>query len=91
MKITAIMNKNENEEDITGETKDNGKEENESENEVVSKILEITGKLNEIDEYFDSLSSLQSKVDEELSDLLHFIENDKNTLNQNKVQNLFLL
>ena len=49
--------------------------------EVVKKILSVSEELESIDSYFEQLSSLQSKVDEELSDLLHFIENPKNRLN----------
>lgn len=48
--------------------------------ELVKNVLDAIQKLDDLDDYFEKLSSLQSKVDEELSDLLHFIENPKNKL-----------
>lgn len=50
-------------------------------NEIVSSILEVSSKLDELDKYFEELPSRQSKVDEELSDLLHFIEDINNKIN----------
>lgn len=44
--------------------------------EIVKKIQEVCEKLCVIDNYFDSLNDEQSRVDEELSDLCHYIENN---------------
>lgn len=44
---------------------------------IIDNILEANKLLNELDEYYDSLPSLQSKVDSQLSDLYHYIENNK--------------
>ena len=49
---------------------------------LVKKILKIQDELQEIDDYFNELPNLQSKVDEELSDLLHYIENNSLTPKQ---------
>lgn len=43
---------------------------------IILQILNINSQIEELDEYFNQLPSLQSKVDEELSDLLHYIENN---------------
>ena len=43
---------------------------------IVSQILGVEGMLKDIDDYFNDLPNLQSQVDEELSDLLHYIENN---------------
>lgn len=44
---------------------------------IVNKIIEIQKNMQELDDYFDSLSELQSQKDEQLSDLLHYIENNE--------------
>lgn len=49
---------------------------------IVKKILGITDDLQDLDEYFNNLSNLQSQVDEELSDLYHYIENNDLTPKQ---------
>ena len=43
---------------------------------IVSRILGAEEMLKDIDDYFNDLPNLQSQVDEELSDLLHYIENN---------------
>ena len=43
---------------------------------IVSQILGVEEMLKDIDDYFNDLPNLQSQVDEELSDLLHYIENN---------------
>ena len=43
---------------------------------IVSQILGAEEMLKDIDDYFNDLPNLQSQVDEELSDLLHYIENN---------------
>ena len=50
--------------------------------EIIQKIIVLVANLEEIDEYFDELPNKQSKIDEELSDLLHFIENNDLTPRQ---------
>ena len=48
--------------------------------EVVKTLQEITKTLDELDTYYEGLTNelnLQSQIDEELSDLLHYIENNK--------------
>lgn len=49
---------------------------------IILQILNINSQIEELDEYFNQLPSLQSKVDEELSDLLHYIENNDLTPKQ---------
>lgn len=44
---------------------------------IIDNILEANRLLNELEEYYDNLPSLQSKVDSQLSDLYHYIENNK--------------
>ena len=66
---------------ITTEDEQNFKEYKEEKEEIdcteiVKKIQEVCEKLCVIDNYFDSLNDEQSKVDEELSDLCHYIENN---------------
>ena len=43
---------------------------------IVDKIIKAQVLLQEIDDYFNELPNLQSKVDEEIQDLLHYIENN---------------
>ena len=43
---------------------------------IVSQILGAERMSKDIDDYFNDLPNLQSQVDEELSDLLHYIENN---------------
>lgn len=43
---------------------------------IVSQILGVEKTLKDIDDYFNDLPNLQSQVDEELSDLLHYVENN---------------
>jgi len=45
--------------------------------ELISNIVLAIEKLNEIDEYIDSLADKQSILDEKTQDLLHYIENNK--------------
>ena len=49
---------------------------------VTLQILGITEQLKDLDDYFDELPNLQSQVDEELSDLLHYIESNDLTPKQ---------
>jgi len=49
---------------------------------IMQKIIESQIKLQEIDDYFNELPNLQSKVDEEIQDLLHYIENNELTPKQ---------
>ena len=61
------------------ELEQNGGETDETETSfspIVSQILGVEKTLKGIDDYFNDLPNLQSQVDEELSDLLHYIENN---------------
>lgn len=49
---------------------------------IISQILGIEEQLDDLDDYFNQLPTLQSQVDEELSDLLHYIENNDLTPKQ---------
>ena len=49
---------------------------------VTLQILGITEQLKDLNDYFDELPNLQSQVDEELSDLLHYIESNDLTPKQ---------
>lgn len=49
---------------------------------IVSQILNITQQIENLDDYFNNLSTMQSQIDEELSDLLHYIENNDLTPKQ---------
>lgn len=49
---------------------------------IITQILNVSDELKILDEYFEELPSLQSKIDEELSDLLHYIENNSLTPKQ---------
>ena len=49
---------------------------------VTLQILGIAEQLKDLDDYFDELPNLQSQVDEELSDLLHYIESNDLTPKQ---------
>lgn len=42
--------------------------------EIIEKIRDIEKNFNEVDEYFDNISSYQSQNDEYISDLLHYME-----------------
>lgn len=42
--------------------------------DIINKIQKINNDFNEIDEYFENLSSYQSQNDEYISDLLHYME-----------------
>ena len=55
---------------------DGMEETNTSLSPIVSQILGVEEMLKDIDDYFNDLPNLQSQVDEELSDLLHYIENN---------------
>lgn len=73
---------------------DNDKEWKETtikENKIVSSIVEITSMLDTLDQYFEELPTKQSRVDEELSDLLHFIENPNNKINNKQAMKLIKL
>ena len=43
--------------------------------EIINQIEEVRKKFDEIDDYFNNLSSLQSQNDEYIQDLLHYVEN----------------
>lgn len=45
--------------------------------EIIDSIVSVIEKLNEIDNYIDSLTNKQSMLDEKTQDLLHYIENNK--------------
>ena len=49
---------------------------------IVMQILGINEQLEDLDNYFNELPNLQSQIDEELSDLLHYIENNDLTPKQ---------
>lgn len=49
---------------------------------IVMQILGINEQLADLDDYFNELPNLQSQIDEELSDLLHYIENNDLTPKQ---------
>lgn len=49
---------------------------------IVMQILGINEQLEDLDNYFNELPNLQSQIDEELSDLLHYIENNDLTSKQ---------
>ena len=55
---------------------DGMEETNTSLSPIVSQILGVEEMLKDIDDYFNDLPNLQSQIDEELSDLLHYIENN---------------
>lgn len=42
--------------------------------EIIEKIKQIENHFNEVDDYFDSISTYQSQNDEYISDLLHYME-----------------
>lgn len=44
--------------------------------EILEKIKEANKLLNEVELYFDSVPAQQSKIDSQLSDLYHYIENN---------------
>lgn len=50
--------------------------------DITQKIIKIHDELNELDEYFEELPNIQSKKDEEICDLLHYIENNELTPRQ---------
>jgi len=43
--------------------------------EIINQIEEVRKKFDEIDDYFNNLSFLQSQNDEYIQDLLHYVEN----------------
>ena len=49
---------------------------------VISQIESIKEQMDDLDKYFNDLPNKQSQVDEELSDLLHYIENNDLTPKQ---------
>lgn len=49
---------------------------------IITQILKAEELLENIDDYFNDLPNLQSEVDEELSDLYHYIENNDLTPKQ---------
>lgn len=49
---------------------------------VIQKITEATKLLDELEEYSNSISELQSVADSKLSDLYHFIENNNLSASQ---------
>ena len=49
---------------------------------IVMQILGINEQIEDLDDYFNELPNLQSQIDEELSDLLHYIENNDLTPKQ---------
>lgn len=50
--------------------------------DILSETKEIVQKLNELDEYFDSLAEKQRETDYKLSDLYHYIENNQLKTNE---------
>lgn len=46
-------------------------------NNISKQIINITNLLNDLDEYLNEIPNLQSQIDEELSDLYHYIENNE--------------
>ena len=49
---------------------------------IMGSIVSALSQLDEIDDYFENLPIMQSRIDEELSDLLHFIEDNNLTSKQ---------
>ena len=49
----------------------------EDNNNISKQIINITNLLNDLDEYLNEIPNLQSQIDEELSDLYHYIENNE--------------
>lgn len=49
---------------------------------IIEELKDVTAKLDKLDEYFNSMSELESNIDMKLSDLYHYIEN--NTLKTNE-------
>ena len=49
---------------------------------LTMQILGVEQQLQELDDYLNKISDLQSEVDEEISDLLHYIENNDLTPKQ---------
>lgn len=49
---------------------------------IITQILNAEEILKNIDDYFNDLPNLQSEVDEELSDLYHYVENNELTPRQ---------
>lgn len=65
-----------------GKTKEQQEEKEMISSQILSQIYNISKQMTDLDEYFDKLPTLQSKVDEEISDLLHYIENNQLNLKQ---------
>ena len=63
-------------------TKEQQEEKETISSQILSQIYDISKQMTDLDEYFDKLPTLQSKVDEEISDLLHYIENNQLNLKQ---------
>lgn len=63
-------------------TKEQQEEKEMISSQILSQIYNISKQMTDLDEYFDKLPTLQSKVDEEISDLLHYIENNQLNLKQ---------
>ena len=82
--LNETKNITENVEEITEITENNEKpkEKEVVYSDITLQILGIAEQLTILDDYFNELPNLQSKIDEELSDLLHYIENNQLTPNQ---------
>lgn len=61
------------------EIKSESKEEKEEHFEIVNKIAQLRQSFDDLDNYFNSLSELQSENDEIIQDLLHYAEDHKFT------------
>lgn len=70
------------EDDTTTETEEVLEEKDIVYTPIVTQILGINDQLQDLDDYFNELPNLQSQIDEELSDLLHYIENNELTPKQ---------
>lgn len=82
--LNETKNITENVEEITEITENNEKpkEKEVVYSDITLQILGIAEQLTILDDYFNELPNLQSKIDEELSDLLHYIENNQLTPKQ---------
>lgn len=61
---------------------ENNQEKEMIDSSIVMQILGISQQIEDLDAYFEELPNLQSKTDEEISDLLHYIENNDLTPRQ---------
>lgn len=61
---------------------ENNQEKEMIDSSIVMQILGISQQIEDLDAYFEELPNLQFKTDEEISDLLHYIENNDLTPRQ---------